>query len=337
VARYNSDGSLDTSFGSNGKVTIDFFGDIDEAFGLAIQPDGKIVVVGNAFINTNSLRRLALARLDGDGSLDLSFGSGGKTANRIGEARAVALQPDGKIIVVGDSTFVIPNRDFALARYNFDGSPDSTFGTSGIVTTDFTGLGDYASAVALAADGKIIVAGISIITDIESNFALARYNGDGILDSTFGSGGKLTTDISGNSAQAFGVAVQGDGKIILAGSAESKGDHSFAVARYLRITSPDFALSIAPSKVNVVRGETVKIIVDVNRFAGFTGSVTVIAPDISDIKVKVKPKTTSTTGTRVKFKLTIKGSAARGAHSITFFGRDATGRERSDTLTLMIQ
>jgi hypothetical protein len=175
---------------------------------------------------------------------------------------------------------------------------------------------------------------------VQESFLLARYNSDGTLDTTFGNGGRLITDFGGDSARALAFVIQADGKIIVAGVANSQfsnGRRSFALARYHHITSPDFALAITPSKVNVTRGQTVKIYVDINRFAGFTEDVTITAPSVGSIKVKVKPKVASTTDTSLRFKLTIKGSAPTGFHSLTFLGRDATGRERSATLTLLIQ
>ncbi|MFI7635963.1 hypothetical protein [Nonomuraea sp. NPDC049400] len=213
-------GDLDPGFGSGGKVTTDFGGD-DVAEGVAVQPDGKIVVIGR------TIGVFALARYNSDGSLDSGFGSGGKVTTDFGgddSASAVALQPDGEIVVVGHGG---PGGDFALARYNSDGTLDSSFGADGRVTTDFGGSGDAALAVALQADGKIVAAGAGGGTFV---FALARYNSDGSLDSGFGSGGKVTTDLTGASEHARTVAVQSDGMIVAAGRSGGAGD--FAVVRY---------------------------------------------------------------------------------------------------------
>ncbi len=213
LARYNSDGSLDSTFGTGGLVTTDFGGtDIAEA--AILQPDGKIIAVGRA---SNDF---ALARYTSDGSLDSTFGTGGLVTTDLGGtdiAEAVALQPDGKIIAVGRA-----GNDFALVRYTSDGSLDSTFGTGGIVTTDFGGGTDIANAAVLQPDGKIIAVGMS-----GSDFALARYNSNGSLDSAFGTGGLVTTDFGGADS-ANGVALQPDGKIIAVGRASS----DFALARY---------------------------------------------------------------------------------------------------------
>jgi uncharacterized delta-60 repeat protein len=171
------------------------------------------------------------------GDLDPTFDSDGRVVTDFFEsfdqASAVVVQPDGKILAVGTS-----DGDFALARYNTDGSLDSTFGSGdGIVTTDFGNsdnlTSDNANAVALEGS-KIVVAGSSVPNscDCQSDFALARYNADGSLDPTFGSGGLLLTDFSGGSADsASGVAVTG-GKIVAAGSTGDGRSSDFALARY---------------------------------------------------------------------------------------------------------
>lgn len=333
IARYHHDGGLDTSFGNNGKVNIDFFGYDDSANELAIQPDGKIVVVGYASFNINSSSEAALARLNSDGSLDTSFGSNGKIVNRNGGGNAVALQADSKIVVPKGAH----SERFGVTRYNIDGSLDSNFGTDeGETNPD---LESFPTAIALQADGKIIVAGLFISAALQESFLLARYNSDGTIDSTFGKAGNLITDFGGGSARALAVTIQADGKIIVAGVAGSQfidGRRSFALARYLKIISPDFALTIAPSNVSLTKGQTVKITVDINRFAGFIENVTVSVPVIDGIKVKVKPTSASTTEASLRFKLTIKGSPSSGFHYLTFLGRDATGRERSVPLTIFI-
>ena len=155
-------GALDTSFGGVGKVSTAFGGD---ETAMALQADGKIVMAGG------SANNFLLARYNADGSLDAGFGDGGLVTTDVGngaadEARGVAIQSDGKIVVVG-YVFAshIPgnpiNFDFALVRYNTDGSLDTSFGDGGKVTTDFNGLGDRAFAVAIQPDDKIVVVGES--------------------------------------------------------------------------------------------------------------------------------------------------------------------------------
>jgi len=218
-------GDLDTSFGTGGKVTTDF-GNGDVAHAVVLQPDGKIVAAGR------SVRDFALARYQPDGTLDTTFSTDGKVTTDIAGgddvALAVALQPDGKIVAAGSAS-TGATEDFALARYNPDGTLDTTFSTDGKVTTDFAGGNDVARDVALQPDGKIVAAGAS-----GSDFALARYNPDGTLDTTFSTDGKVTTDFAGGHDEANAMALQPNGKIVAAGFADTRETFDFALARYKR-------------------------------------------------------------------------------------------------------
>ncbi|MEW5879761.1 MAG: hypothetical protein AB1761_04885 [Pseudomonadota bacterium] len=233
LARYNADGSLDTTFGSGGKV-VTAIGGSDEAYALALAPGGKIVVAGTAWSITG--RYVALARYNADGTLDSTFGSGGKVVTAIGigsanaAAHAVALAPDGRIVVAGFSHNGT-NYDFALARYNTDGTLDASFGSGGKVLTAIGSGNDYAYALALAPDGKIVVAGTSH-NGTSHDFALARYNADGTLDASFGSGGRVTTPIGPNDDEAYTLALAPDGKIVVAGKSHDGMKFDFALARY---------------------------------------------------------------------------------------------------------
>jgi uncharacterized delta-60 repeat protein len=240
LARYDGDGTLDTTFGIDGRVTTAFFGYGDLAYALAIQPDGKIVAAGTAYM-INGYSDFALARYNKDGSLDKTFGDKGKITTDfyggIDDVFGLVIQPDGKIIAVGRAISRITYDDFALARYNPDGSLDETFGTGGKVVTDFFGINDQARTLALQPDGCILVAGTvgDSVRDFRL-FALARYLSDGSLDRTFG-GGKITTDLGGITSVASAVAVQKDGKIVLAGTSlrsSSTSSSDFALVRYDR-------------------------------------------------------------------------------------------------------
>jgi uncharacterized delta-60 repeat protein len=242
LARYNRDGSLDTSFGDDGKVTTDFFGFAEAAIAVALQPDGKIVAVGGT--GFGFAFDFALARYNRDGSLDTSFGDGGKvTTDFFGgadQARAVAIQPGGKIVVAGLVRLSSEDFDFALARYNRDGSLDTSFGDGGKVTTDFFGFSDTASAVAIQPGGKIVVAGSAQVSSEDYDFALARYNRDGSLDTRFGDGGKVTTDFFAAVDNVTAVALQPGGRIVAAGGAFNiSTGNDFALARYNRDGSLD--------------------------------------------------------------------------------------------------
>ena len=163
LARYNSDGTLDASFGVNGKVMTDFTHGGRLAYGVAIQADGRIVVVGQRGPTATEVRtKFALARYNSDGTLDATFGGDGKVmtgfTSGCDRANGVAIQADGKIVAVGTARADLRHK-FALARYNSDGTLDATFGGDGKVMTDFTAGWDGASGVAIQADGRIVAAG----------------------------------------------------------------------------------------------------------------------------------------------------------------------------------
>lgn len=233
LIRYNSDGTLDTSFDFDGIVSTDFGsnGD-DEGKSVAIQSDGKIVVAG---ISSNGFHwGFALIRYNSDGSPDNNFGTGGKVTTLIGNsdafAQSVVLQNDGKIVVAGyisDGSLY----NFALVRYNSNGSLDSSFGLDGKITTDFGNNGDLAFSSVIQSDGKILVAGYTII-GAKYDLALARYTPDGSLDNTFSSDGKITTAIGSATDRGYSVAVQRDGKIVVAGKSFNGSDDNFVLVRY---------------------------------------------------------------------------------------------------------
>lgn len=231
AVRFTSSGTLDSSFGSGGRVTtaIGSYGSSGES--VAVQADGKIVVVGSSFNGTNN--DFAVVRYTSSGVLDSTFGSGGQVTTAIGSSsdipHSVAIQSDGKIVVAGDS-YNGSYSDFALVRYTTSGAVDSTFGTSGKVTTAIGSYDDYCSGVALQNDGKIIVVGA--VSDGSGKFALVRYTGSGALDSSFGAGGKVTTAFGSYSDDGRSVVVQSDGKVVAAGYSIIGGNRDFALVRY---------------------------------------------------------------------------------------------------------
>src|SRR5712691_10142284 len=231
LARYNTNGTLDTSFGTGGKVTTAISSSHDEIYALAIQPDGAIVAAGRA--KTNSYYDFALARYTASGVLDTSFDTDGKLTTAIGtrsdEAYGVALQADGKIVAAGRA--YMSGYDFAAVRYNSDGSLDTSFDTDGKVTTKFVTSVDEAYAVAIQADSKIVLAG-RVQNGSYYDVALARYNTNGSLDTSFDTDGKVTTSISTTTDEAYAVAVQSDAKIVVAGRTTVGSTFDFALARY---------------------------------------------------------------------------------------------------------
>jgi uncharacterized delta-60 repeat protein len=213
VARLNSDGSLDSSFGNGGKVKIPVSNSNDFPSDMALQSDGKIIIVGKGFNQPNS--DAALIRLNSDGTLDTSFNGNGKIVTPIvggtinEEVFAVAIQPDGKIVAAGHN-----GADFAVLRFNPNGSFDTTFDSDGIATTSIGSQRDEASSVALQSDGKIVLGGFANSGSF-NQAAIVRYNPDGSLDTTFDGDGKTTIDIEPFSSEDFkSVLVQSDGKII---------------------------------------------------------------------------------------------------------------------------
>jgi len=233
LVRYNSDGSLDTTLNGSGKVATAVGTGTCKAQGLALQDDGKIVVVGYSF-NAGDQSRFTVLRYSGDGSLDTSFGDSGKVTTTVAKnssAESVAMQSDGKIVVAGNSSIGGNNNDFAVVRYSANGTLDPRFNQTGKATADF-GARDGGRDVAVDRDGRIFVAG-DTSAETKQECALACFKANGSLDMSFNGTGKLTTNFGGDgNADGQGVSVQTDGKIVVAGNATVAGIQQFALARY---------------------------------------------------------------------------------------------------------
>jgi uncharacterized delta-60 repeat protein len=234
LARYNTDGSLDTTFGTGGLVVTDF-GEVlfEHAVAVTIQSDGRIVAAGRANFS------IAVARYLADGSLDASFDGDGLVLTSVGgpsfSLSGMALHANGRIVVTG--SLPTPGGvldDFAVVRFKTDGSLDTSLGGAGIVTTDFSGGFDIPTAVAIQEDGKIVVSGFIVdLAVFDTRFAVARFNEDGSLDAAFGSAGKVTTDVEGTLDLGSALALQADGKIVVVGSTGAgAASRDIAVARY---------------------------------------------------------------------------------------------------------
>jgi uncharacterized delta-60 repeat protein len=245
VIRLNTSGSLDPTFGADGKVTTDLGSGNEHGAGLAIQSDGKLLVAGGKDKN------FALIRYTATGSFDPGFGTGGKATTDFGldmyaDAATVAIQPDGKIVAAGSTSLTriveggSAQPDIAVARYTTAGILDPSFGHGGKVITSFGLGGDAAEAAAIQPDGKILVAGYS-----RNDFTVLRYSTKGGLDHSFGDQGKAITRFGSaetdSSALAFGLAIQSDGRIVVAGVNENGADggSDLAMVRYRKGGAPD--------------------------------------------------------------------------------------------------
>ncbi|MCP3952001.1 MAG: BspA family leucine-rich repeat surface protein, partial [Desulfobacterales bacterium] len=289
VTRYNTDGSLDSSFGTGGTVVTAVTAGDDYLLGLALQADGKILATG--YDHNGSEYEYIVVRYDTDGNLDTDFDGDGivitdPSASGGGRARAITVQDDGQIVVIGNSAG--GQNDFTVIRYNANGSLDTGFGGGdGIAATDLFSAGnhDYAMSVAIQADGKILLGGARlggassydfvlarydtdgtldtgfgggngyVMTEVggddqsystvvqadgkivligwtDNDIALVRYNSDGTLDTDYGTGGKVISDLSGNTDKGYAAALQTDGKIVVAGYSNNGVDNDFMLARY---------------------------------------------------------------------------------------------------------
>jgi uncharacterized delta-60 repeat protein len=236
LVRYLTNGALDTSFGTGG-IIEQAFGTGANAHALALQPDGKVLAGGYSTSADTGKSSFLVARYLANGTLDTSFGTNGSSAVSVGTGanfcHVLMLQSDGKIILSGGA-MTDNNYDFVLVRFNSDGAPDTSFGTSGIVTTNFASgphpSGEETAGGIIQPDGKIVVGGYS-----NKKFALARYLSTGALDTSFGVGGMVTTPIgTGNDDWIKSLALQSwDGKVVAAGFSKNGSTFNLTVARYL--------------------------------------------------------------------------------------------------------
>jgi uncharacterized delta-60 repeat protein len=260
VIRVNADGTLDQSFGiaddgtESGIVNISLGDGNDIARDIAVQADGKIIVAGDS-VTADGSANIIVARLNADGSVDESFGQSedgtpnGFIAYSLGngddKANALVLQADGKIVISGNRIAEDGSSNIIVARYDASGVPDATFGASGDDGTPEgfinLSLGDgneVARDVAVQADGKIAIAGDSVTADGSSNFILARLNADGTPDDSFGvaddgtPNGFVSTSLGEGNDFATGLAIQTDGKLVVAGYHQEGDSTNIAVARY---------------------------------------------------------------------------------------------------------
>jgi uncharacterized delta-60 repeat protein len=228
--------AADPTFGDNGRLSIDLFGD-DVARAVAFDSAGRVYLAGSTNAEDDSTDFL-LMRLNGDGTPDAAFGFNGVRSLSLGvglneEARAVALDATGRIYLAGFAVDAMGNSDFVAARFLSDGAADASFGSGGVARVD-VGPDDQALAMALTSDGRVVLAGHT-----GGNFAAIRLNPDGSPDTAFGQNGVVTVSVSASFDAANAVATAADGSIVLAGFALAGGDYDFAAVRLTASGAPD--------------------------------------------------------------------------------------------------
>lgn len=245
VARYHSDGTLDPTFNSTGKVTTSFPGNSANAAKVLVQGDGKIVAAG--YVHNGTDNDFALVRYNSDGTLDTSFNATGRVLTDLGDndvIQSMALQSNGKIVVAGfTSTGGSPHS--ALARFNSDGTLDTTFNTSGIVIATLLSPLDVLSSVAIQPDGKIVAAGYSITNGLDFDILVVRYHGDvatgtpGTPDLSFASVGHLFIASASGDDVTNGLSLTSEGKILIGGRTIEESKQVITVFRRNADGSPD--------------------------------------------------------------------------------------------------
>jgi uncharacterized delta-60 repeat protein len=234
MVRYMPDGTLDTSFGTNGKVAVIGsgypYGNPAVGADMALQPDGKILLIGQYAV----AQGVIVQRYSSAGVVDTTFGNNGTAVVRGMAGNSITLQPDGKIVGTGwEYKLGNPYYDaIVVFRLNTDGSLDNSFGSAetGVVMINN---GYDGAKVLVEPDGKILIVGMLLnFTDIRPTILLARYNPDGSLDSSFGTGGKVTYRINDQDSSPGGAALQPDGKIVVAGVYSSGSENHTVMLRY---------------------------------------------------------------------------------------------------------
>jgi uncharacterized delta-60 repeat protein len=270
LARFNGDGSPDATFGDGARVRPGMGPGFERANAVTIQTDLKIVAFG-VVANGSTNLDFAMARFKPSGQLDETFGNGGRVFtdfdNGLDTAASGVLQPDGKIVTGGYTNQIlemgVEKSQFALARYDINGNPDSNFDSDGKVITAFFGNVGLSSLV-LQPDGQIVAAGSGFANPSGGrDFILTRYNSTGTLDNTFGNLGTLITDFGGEDSVST-VVLQPDNKIVAAGAYSnfSDGRGDFALARYFTAPTNSPVLQTEPSSIRAIALDSVTLVRD---------------------------------------------------------------------------
>lgn len=224
--RFDEDGSIDSTFDNDGIATVDFDGGNDYCFAMELQPDGKIIVAGSKNSETDSAA-CAMARFGADGSLDETFGEGGRVIWKGNLARDLMVVEGGKITVLGQETNNMLHRDLTLKRFNYDGTPDASFGKGVSVQSG------YVRAVGLSrlSDGRYIAAASAPVGQ-SVRFMLACYTSEGVLDKAFGKNGKRVDTLTQYREYMWCMAPQADGRVVAGGYCTGPADDQFLLVRY---------------------------------------------------------------------------------------------------------
>jgi uncharacterized delta-60 repeat protein len=257
--RYNADGTLDTSWNGTGTTATSVGGTNDAAYAMARQPDGKVLVAGGC-LNSGFIDFCAV-RYNANGALDTTWSDDGRVITPFGFgnnfARAIALQPDGKVLLAGNCYNASnTNSDFCALRYNADGTVDTSWGTAspsgaGTVKTAIDSGHDFVYGIALQSDGKVLLGGLC--AGSINGFCALRYNADGALDTAWNGTGTVITPFAGVGAFDSAIALQPDGKLIVVGYCTISSETDFCALRYNADGSLDTSWAVAsplgPGKV----------------------------------------------------------------------------------------
>lgn len=250
VVRYNTDGTLDQSFGTGGEVAVDVAGDQDWINGVAVDYAGRIVMSGHTY-STDQFDHLVI-RLDETGARDSNFGNNGVVVNDISGfndyLNGIAVQKNGKVIVAGNQRNAEDNPTFTVVKYNEDGTPDDTFGTNGVATVDFGSIRSGGSRIVIQQDCKYVVTGFTQVDDGKDSsdmMAITRLNTDGSLDTTFNGTGTQMIDVApGQDDYAAGATVQPNGDVVISGhSADRSGENDLWDVALTRIINDNVLFS----------------------------------------------------------------------------------------------
>ncbi len=238
LARYNTNGTLDTSFNTKGYLTSNFqhtyFDNTLNSSAVLSQTDGKVLIVGNYYSSTSNNQEIFVRRYNASGTVDTTFGTSGMASLGINAnwtfSNAAILQTDGKIMIVG-SSYIGTVSVFTLVRFNTNGTLDTTFNGTGILNTTIS-VNSVGNSILLQPDGKILVGGW-ITNGADRDLLLMRYNSNGTLDSTFNGNGKVTQGIGTSNDEILKLALQADGKIaVLSSYVNTSGNGRLALLRY---------------------------------------------------------------------------------------------------------